>query len=245
MRALSTSELLCVWERGCSQTLTQRALTLLAAACPETPLEDLALLTVGERDRRLLTIREWAFGPRLDILADCPECREKLEVEINIPEIRSPSPADVSREFSVAVADCEARFRLLRVSDLACLSPSADAQSNQLRLLERCLLWAISRDGERITAERLPAEAIAEMSARMAEADPQADVQLGLSCPACQHQWSAALDIVSLFWSEINAWAGRLLRQVHILASAYGWSEAEILALSPWRRQTYLQMVGA
>ena len=44
--------------------------------------------------------------------------------------------------------------------------------------------------------------------------------------------------------SEIDAWARTILYQVHLLASVYGWSESEILALSPWRRHLYLQMIG-
>ena len=78
----------------------------------------------------------------------------------------------------------------------------------------------------------------------MAQADPQADVQLALSCPVCGHKWQTAFDIVSFFWSEINAWAARILREVHILAWGYGWREADILALRPWRREVYLEMVS-
>jgi hypothetical protein len=78
----------------------------------------------------------------------------------------------------------------------------------------------------------------------MAEADPQADVQLALSCPDCGHSWLAAFDIVSYFWSEVNSWAQRLLGEVHTLASFYGWSERDILAMSPVRRHIYLDMIG-
>jgi len=50
-------------------------------------------------------------------------------------------------------------------------------------------------------------------------------------------------DIVSFFWSEICVQAKRLLREVHILARAYGWREADILSMSAARRQLYLEMV--
>lgn len=49
---------------------------------------------------------------------------------------------------------------------------------------------------------------------------------------------------MSFFWDEINHWAKRLIHDVHILAVAYGWSEEKILALSPWRRQAYLDLVN-
>src|SRR5206468_730296 len=39
--------------------------------------------------------------------------------------------------------------------------------------------------------------------------------------------------------------AGRLLREVDALARAYGWREPDILALTPWRRDAYLQLVNA
>jgi len=94
-----------------------------------------------------------------------------------------------------------------------------------------------------VPAAALPAEVVTAIAQCMAEADPQADVQLALACPQCQHAWEASFDIVSYFWSEIQAWAGRILREVHSLASAYGWREAEILALSPWRRQAYLELI--
>ena len=64
------------------------------------------------------------------------------------------------------------------------------------------------------------------------------------TCPACTFTWSEPFDIVTFFWAEIDAWARRLLADVHVLASSYGWSERDILALSPVRRQYYLEMVN-
>jgi hypothetical protein len=50
-------------------------------------------------------------------------------------------------------------------------------------------------------------------------------------------------DIASFFWTEIAAEAKRLLGEVHILASAYGWREADILSLNPLRRRFYLEAI--
>jgi hypothetical protein len=52
-------------------------------------------------------------------------------------------------------------------------------------------------------------------------------------------------DAGSFFWSELGAWARRLLHEIHSLARAYGWSESEILTLSPARRQAYLELIGS
>jgi hypothetical protein len=43
----------------------------------------------------------------------------------------------------------------------------------------------------------------------------------------------------------MDARARALLAEVHSLARAYGWTEPEILALSPQRRAAYLEMAGA
>ena len=47
MRVPSALEWLDVWERGQAQSLPARALTILAAACPETPPETLAGLSLN------------------------------------------------------------------------------------------------------------------------------------------------------------------------------------------------------
>jgi hypothetical protein len=95
-----------------------------------------------------------------------------------------------------------------------------------------------------MTTEQLPDSVIDSVVEHMAQVDAQADVQLALTCPVCDQQWQATFDIAAFFWSEINAWAHRILHEVHTLASAYGWREADILAISPGRRQIYLDMVS-
>jgi hypothetical protein len=79
----------------------------------------------------------------------------------------------------------------------------------------------------------------------LSAADPLADVRLAVTCGECGHQWDTTFDIASLLWTEICAAVERLLSDVHMLARAYGWSEAEVLAVGPRRRQYYLQAVGA
>lgn len=110
-------------------------------------------------------------------------------------------------------------------------------------LLARCVV-AAHRGGEQVRAEELPAEVTEAIAARMAAADPQAEVQLDLKCPSCGEGWQSPFDIESFFWGEINAWAQRVLNEVHVLASAYGWREADILNMSASRRQCYLDLIG-
>jgi hypothetical protein len=240
MRPLSTAELLSVWERGQARPPVERALALLAAACPEETPDALARLSIGRRDAFLMTLREWTFGPRLVSLAACPDCGERLELDMAVADLRVPSTGPVPERLEMTVDGYEVSLRLPDSRDLEAIAGEADLPALRQRLLGRCLLAVRHRGKEASLPEALASAAVA----RLAEADPQADVQLSLSCPGCGCSWLAAFDIVTFFWREIEAWAARILREIHALARAYGWSEGEILALSPQRRQIYLQMVG-
>lgn len=242
MRALSAGELLGVWERGLAQSPAQRALILLAAGMCDLPLEELVKFTIGERDARLLALREDIFGPHLRSLTNCPACAERLEFQITTPDLLGANPSRSGDHLQVQAAEYEIEFRLPTCLDVASLDPAIGAAENREQLLRHCVLTARRGESE-IGLADLPEEAVVALTERMAAADPQADLHLKLACPACQHTWQTPLDIVSYFWSEIQAWANRLLGEIHALASTYGWTEQEVLALSPWRRHAYLELI--
>jgi hypothetical protein len=63
------------------------------------------------------------------------------------------------------------------------------------------------------------------------------------TCPDCGGRLDCSLDVVSFVLEEIRRRARRLLREVHVIASAYHWSESEILALPEERRRRYLSLI--
>lgn len=223
----------------------QQALILLSASFPETPVDSLAKLNIGQRDAHLLTLRELAFGPRYTGLTSCPECGERLEIDFLTEDIRvalEEGKENSHTEHSLVVEDYNVRFRLPDSFDLKAVSNLKDISEAQKQLLERCLL-SIQHKDKMVSPEQIENKVIEAMVEKMAQIDTQSDVQLGLSCLSCSHKWLAVFDIVTFFWSEINAWAYRILGDVHALALAYGWTEADILAMNPSRRQFYLEMV--
>jgi hypothetical protein len=242
MRSLSASEVCQVWELGQGQHPVDRALTILAFAYPEMEWDQLAELTVGEREVRLLTVREQTFGPTLAGSADCPQCAEPLGFTTSTAAIRVADPDELAkREHKLTEGGLELRFRLPNSRDLAATVVSEDVEAARRLLVERCTLEA-SRDGASVAPSELPPGISTKLAAHMAECDPQAEVLLRLDCPACGHKWRALFDIVAFFWAELAAQAKRLLLQVHTLARTYGWREADILSMSAPRRQFYLEM---
>jgi hypothetical protein len=101
------------------------------------------------------------------------------------------------------------------------------------------------RGGDGLAPQALPAALLDDIGRAMSIADPQADTELALTCPACAHAWSEPFDIARYLMDSLEHWAETCLDQVHILARAYGWSEAQILALSPTRRARYIERVLA
>jgi hypothetical protein len=242
MRALTAPEMLEVWERGLAESPLRRALLLLSASAGE-PMEVVARMSAGRRDAHLLSLREWAFGPQLAAVAGCPRCGERLEMEFSVSDVRVEAEAKPSESWPLEVAGYELRCRAPNSLDLLAVAGSRDMAEARKQLLERCLS-DIARDGAPVAVEQLPDEVTAVAVGRISQADPQADVRLALSCPQCGHHWQSGFDIGSFFWGEIHVWAQRILREVHTLASAYGWREVDILTMSPWRRQFYLNCIG-
>lgn len=246
MRTPSAVELLHVWEIGLAQHPIHFGLALLALAWPETPTPDFARVSIGQRDAALLTLREQLFGTRLNSIARCPQCGEQLELSFQVDQVRAPIPQQAAQPLQVQMDEYTVSFRSPNSGDLLAIAGVDEPAAARQQLLQRCLI-AVEQAAQDITDQirkTMPDLLVAQLLRQIAQADPQGDVQLALACPACQHEWLMTFDILAYLWSEINDWAQRTLREVHLLATAYGWREADILALSAQRRQFYLTMIG-
>jgi hypothetical protein len=243
MRTLSPLQLVGVWERSLAEQPIDRALTILAAACPEMTREELATLPIGLRDSQLLVLREEIFGHTLNSYAECQNCTACLEFPLETSALRVNRETAEDTPLQIVADGFSLTARVPNSFDLAAIAPSSSQQAAYRQLIDRCVLEA-SRDGLHVKTADLPAGVIESLASQLADRDPQADVIVDLNCSACGHHGSVIFDIASFLWLEINALAKRLLREVHVLARAYGWREADILALSGARRQAYLEMVS-
>jgi hypothetical protein len=245
MSGLNAVTLLAAWERALLQTPVRRGLTILAAAWPEKSESQWALVSLGERDGYLLQLRDELFGGQLEATTICPACGERVQLTFATDAIRAEAAAQTSLvdgRFRIETAGYEMSCRLPTSADLIEVARRPESAGRD-SLLRRCLT-AQRSDGEVVDAASLPEQVVKTVIERMAEADPQAEVQIALTCPACAHGWSMLFDILSYVWSEIDDWAQRLLMEVHALAYAYGWSERDIISMSARRRRLYLEMVA-
>jgi len=237
--ALTENLLLSLWEEGEGTGRLDREALLLATAAPELSGEE---LTVGQRNATLLRVHARTFGERLDGFVRCPACDEALEVSLGVPEVRAILAAEPSLGEHALVHDGYAlRFRLVTCADLDDAAGAEDVDEARRVLVERCVLEA-RREDEPVRAEDLPEDVVVTLADRLARLDPQADISLAVSCPECEHEWRAALDAASFLWSRVSLAARRLLEEVHVLATSYGWTEADVLTLSRRRRRVYLEL---
>lgn len=249
VRAPSAVDLMAAWEWGLPRSLPERAAVLLATLLPGRDGPALLRLSRGERDFHLLRAHELLFGADLDCVVDCPSCSSSLEVSMGVSEIlehtSAPVPSDQTGE--IEEAGWRVRFRMLDSRDLIEAASSRDPAVARQTLLSRSILTATPPEGievDGLPPADLPPAVVATVLDELERRDPLGAVDLGLTCPECGHLWRVPFDVVSYLWAEIDGWACRTLREVHLLASAYGWRENDILALSAWRRHAYLEMSG-
>ena len=239
MRALTHADFLSLWEEGRGLHPLDQGLLAIHAAFPEAR-ETVADWPLGQRNRALAELHCSYFGHALEGWTSCPQCGEKLEFNMDgralaeQPESHHAEPVVIHGQ----------TFRLPTSRDLARAvherDAAADPDAAAVRLLRACRVGG-GDDAEQTWSE----EELEEAGEKMAAADPLAEIVLNFQCPVCEATCHESLDLATFLWAELEALARRLVMDVHALASAYGWSEREILALSDTRRRLYLEMVSA
>jgi hypothetical protein len=223
--------LLSVWEKGQNRHVIDRALLLHSLAEPDEEPNSLADKPLGERNAALIKLRRATFGGTMRAYTDCPECNLRLEFELDSVKLLATHPQKMT---PITVGGYA--FRPPTDRDLAAILAEETDENAAVKLLRLC---AIDADE---SAAKTDLESLFDtVETALEQADPLTEIMLDLHCRACSHEWKATFDIVDFLWEEIDAYATRLLDDIHILASAYGWSESAILSLSDVRRAAYLE----
>jgi hypothetical protein len=228
----AAADLLEIWERVQRCGPQERALHLLAWALPDQKFDGLADFDLGLRDWHLLRLRRAIFGSTLAGYTDCPHCGERLEIELDARTLQDDTPLPQAPQY---VCRDGRRFRLPNSHDLIAIADVHDAEAAARELFERCSLDS-SKTKDSATFE--------EVDNGLATLAAERSVQFELNCAACDESWQLTFDPGMFLWEEIEARVIALLDDVHRIASAYGWSESEILALGDTRRAAYLSRVN-
>jgi hypothetical protein len=242
MPGLSAAATLELWEAALGLGPVERSLALAAEAgsAPAGP-DELARLPLGRRDARLLDLHAALAGRILEATASCPACGEHTDFAVDAHALPAPAGEPVEPA-PVEIGGYSVSWRSPDSRDVAAAAETGDAAAAERVLLERCVTAATGPEGE-VDASTLPSDVRDALAHAMAEADPLGEVLVNVACPACETEFVADLDVGGFVWAELQARARRVLREVDVLARAYGWTEAEVLSLPPPRRAAYLALV--
>lgn len=181
-------------------------------------------LTVGDRDRALAVLYAWLYGDAVMADARCTGCGATYEIRFDLSELaqgRRPDGSATGDPPGVTVGD--ARLRLPVVSDLRATPES---------LLERLTLEGTAPDTE-TAAPTLEA------------ADPALELDLTGVCPECEVAQATPFSMSRFLEAALSRDRAFMVREVHLIASAYHWSLGEILDLARHDRQSYARLLIA
>jgi hypothetical protein len=241
---LSAAQILDAADAGAGADPVSRGTVLLAGTHPEWGVEHVSGLTLGERESLLLEIRRATFGDVLGARTVCPACGAGLAVDVPASLLRRDgSQVRAALSFELEVGPVSLTIRPPDGAVLACAAAEPDVDSCRRALVAGCVVGARGPSGP-LDPSELPPGVVAAAGEAIVERDPRSEVTVSLTCISCGHDWAAGFDAGLFLWEELTAMSIRLVDDVDVLARAYHWSEAEILAMSSGRRRRYVERVA-
>lgn len=217
-------------------------------ADPNMPIapEFFPQLEVGKRTEGLLVLAALSGAPLVDIHLRCanPACKEPMEVEVSVDELRElQRTAEEAGRPAAAIGGERILFRRPTGADQAAWRRNrySDEQSAACAMAESLVVEEFRLAYRRLAArEGRWADAV---DRAMQEGDPLVDFRMRVSCPVCGEQESYRVDLIHHVIGRLRGIQQDLAVMLHRLASRYHWSEAEIFAVAPWRRERYLALI--
>lgn len=223
-------------------------------------------LTLGQRTERLLRIVQLTDeNESLAVVLTCPHaaCASRFEVALPIEALRSNADADTAAGYVTAQTQAGRRvaLRLPTGRDQAAWRRASFTTAHDAALaMIRSLIVvpheqaAPSRSDAPMPfldpADDTASAGIADtdlraLSAAMEAADPLVAFTVQTACPQCSREATVPVDLETVALQRLAQRRRAILRTVHDLATRYGWSESEVLAIPARRRVEYLRLIDA
>jgi hypothetical protein len=222
--------------------------TAIVAACTQGAgragglREQAWALPVGTRVARLLRIVELTIeSAALPITRNCSAapCGRPFEVGLPFDRLHDVSAGETVLAVTLPHGPTLQLRRPTGRDQQAWRAQDFSTRREALALIVQTLIVSAPE------AVRFDDEAISALAGAMEEFDPLTAFRVITTCPHCEVEATFAVDLEAEALRLFSAHQRALLRNVHALATQYGWNEAEIVALSPRRRAHYLRMTEA
>lgn len=235
--SLGDAALLAAWEAAGAVPSSAVGAVLLHHAGMVDEFDTCLDLPLATTSALVARVYSESFGDTVEGVLTCGSCAESLEVTLPLGAFSDmpggPGTATVTlpQDGQALVVRCPTTRDLLAV---AAVSDPAAA------LLARCVTGA---DGTTIEPGSLDPDTLEAVDAAAEELAGAAAVLVRSRCPKCGFEVSADVDVPGLLWQRVSDEVPAVLAEVAELASAFGWSETDILAMSAPRRGAYLGLV--
>ena len=235
-----------------SGTAVERALTVLPRLVEVVELADRttagntsefwATFTVTDFETALLGLRRFLFGDKVTCLFrdNSHACGERMELAFSITSFLEDARPRTHRGVErvpetpgwfrlTASAATALRFRLPLVEDQLAVLDQPHAMT---LLARRCIDFT-----------RLSVRTITRVEQVMEAMAPPVSRPLTGKCPGCGEPVIVSLHVARLIMDELQSSATGVHEQIHTIAAAYHWGEADILALPQRRRRAYAEII--
>ncbi len=200
--------------------------------------------TLCTRDALVAQLMGACFGDSVRASANCDECDEALEISFSLRDYvdgrrtmnDSATGVGAGTHVGTWVTASGVVFRLPTVADELETAGMDKAEAiRQLR--ERCIFADAERDGE--------AGDLEEVETAMAQVGPLLSGVISTRCFACESEQTIEFNLPAFFIEALRSERSIVLREIHCLARAYGWSYAELLQLTRSSRRALVDLVAA
>jgi hypothetical protein len=197
-------------------------------------------LSVGDRQFLMRRLAAHIDDRMFWLTAECPECREKLDVPVRHSELPVKPAGEGYPEAALETSLGLIRVRVPTGADQEILAGIEDDDLALRTLLERITSAADAENGTTgVDVSALSENEVTSIEARVEAMAPEVASSLLVTCPHCQRENKVPIAPYACLERPV----GELFSEIHQLAFWYHWSEGDILDLPRSRRRLYLNLI--
>lgn len=215
----------------------------LCAVDPEglLPPRHFSERAIGQRIECLLLLAAGGWEKALSLVFKCQGCGQDLELDLTFKELSEVQrEADQIETVGIDLEGTRVEFRKPKGRDQevwagTIFQDELDAATRMISSL------AVTPD----FSATLGQASVSEIERMFEDADPLVNFSCRVRCGECDRLNDYWVDLMETALTMLRRIQTQLIHAIHRMASHYHWSEADVLAVPEWRRQQYLQLIGA
>lgn len=198
-------------------------------------LEAVRGLSVGDRQFLMRELAAQIDADPIWVHLNCGSCDGKMDVCFRYADLPVKNATAEFPEFTLRLGKKSLRVRVPNGADQEAIAALPHSEPALAFLLQRIALPT----GKNSVDFSWDATAAQAVEAAVEAAAPELGTTLVAPCPHCAAENQVAVDLYAFIGRAGREW----LMEIHQIASAYHWTEEQILALPPPRRKYYLALI--